>query len=219
MRRLLRVFPNIVTALTIVLWGATVALWVRSYSVADACFYSHFDQDGPWVRWVQVTIRAGKGGVGVVRSVQSFPREIGAGLEKRYGRIPFQHVTSQPAYPDFKFDESRPVHGFSFGRFANAPHSGGRPGSTGVQIIVPLWFVLLGCTACGVAGVWRWRRARRKRYPQFTGLCPVCGYDLRATPDRCPECGAIPTASKAAAQQPGTAAPLTQAASPGGAGA
>jgi hypothetical protein len=46
-------------------------------------------------------------------------------------------------------------------------------------------------TAWGIAfSVAVLRASRRDR----SGYCARCGYDLRATPNRCPECGAIPAA-------------------------
>jgi hypothetical protein len=59
-------------------------------------------------------------------------------------------------------------------------------------LIWPFWRLFLASIPLPLIWI-KVRRAqvesRRRR-----GLCRSCGYDLRATPDRCPECGAVPAA-------------------------
>jgi hypothetical protein len=56
------------------------------------------------------------------------------------------------------------------------------------EFIIPLWLVGLFTFPLPLGAVVRRRWVRRSR----EDYCRVCGYDLRATRDRCPECGAVP---------------------------
>jgi hypothetical protein len=58
-------------------------------------------------------------------------------------------------------------------------------------LAVPYWF-LIGTSALASLPVLNSaRRSRRVRRARRLGLCLNCGYDLRASPQRCPECGTL----------------------------
>ncbi len=53
----------------------------------------------------------------------------------------------------------------------------------------PIWLILISWLALLTLVGWRVRLVLRSRASRQTGRCMQCGYDLRATPERCPECG------------------------------
>jgi hypothetical protein len=56
------------------------------------------------------------------------------------------------------------------------------------RLIFPYW-VPIGFFAIPAACVWGAVRRRQRHIRERR--CLACGYDLRATPDRCPECGTV----------------------------
>ena len=62
----------------------------------------------------------------------------------------------------------------------------GRSGLNKTVVVVRAWW--LAATAAASPGVWFFGRCL-ERHRRARGRCRRCGYDLRATPDRCPECG------------------------------
>jgi hypothetical protein len=163
---------------------AVCVLWVRSYFLSDRIGWNrglpgpHDFQGG--------LLRSAAGGVCAI-FISTTIKDSAEAARFKAERVPFFHTADpEPTYPwvapparlrllgfqttiDFPATRRREVWAF----------------------VVPYWF--LAATAAGLPAIRvasailrGWRRRRH------VGLCAACGYDLRATPGRCPECGTVP---------------------------
>jgi hypothetical protein len=169
-RRLL----NLLTALSLLLCGAVGALWVRS----------HFAEDqGAWT--TSATRRLGfVSSLGRVKVWHGTILRPGAASYGPAGGWFSSDRASRELQPDVPGDAITGWNPLGLGAWSRV-HGQQRYYSRG--ILIPYW-LLLAMFALPPAW-WLWRRPVRRARRARSGLCPSCGYDLRATPDRCPECG------------------------------
>ena len=136
------------------------------------------------VGWIAWGIRSFQ----VVDTLQ-FIRRDGSGwvMVPKNGRLSVLVFIKSQLDPGFLHIRGSPqvVRGTDYGR--RILGFGGGIAPSGARFVtVPFWFlaVVFGAPPALVArAAWR----RRAIHP---GHCRRCGYDLRASPERCPECGA-----------------------------
>jgi len=190
MKRLLRWTFNIAALVSALLFVAVCVLWVRSGAVSDAVSWRRAD-GGRWVGTAPGHLLAG---LDLSDWSRQNPGAYGWSYERQSPPAPASDAMVQMLALDIEPNDSQAE--WQRGGFA---WSSWRPASGTAylaRLAVPLWSVAAATLVLPLA--WSLRRTMsRARKRLNAGNCPACGYDLRATPDRCPECGSVP-ARKAA---------------------
>jgi hypothetical protein len=169
-------FVNGLTALSALVFVGMLALWVRSYFVADHLVRVRKATVGNGV--VLINYEFVSEGGGLVYFRRESLRKADAAVPPRWGWVPTYRAANQPR------DIVERLRTFRWDLI------NGRSQWTRVGW-VPHWPFVVAAGVMPGARFFLWfRRRRRKR----TGHCSACGYDLRATPGRCPECGAVAAA-------------------------
>ncbi len=164
---------NILAAFSLLLLVATVGLWVRSYWVSDRLLWRAGG-------WASLSVYPNRGSIAIMRAENTpdhfeFIQEPAA--EGRFprcaARIDLKWTMLGIAYyadPDIH-------HGWILSE-------GQRP-LPAVEVVMPIWPLVLLLAIFPSLRCYLWFKRRRPA----PGHCLKCGYDLRASTERCPECG------------------------------
>ncbi|MDB5292350.1 MAG: hypothetical protein JWL69_3591 [Phycisphaerales bacterium] len=194
----MRILGTILAALSLMACLISAGAWVRSYFVGNG-WVLMLNRPAPGeVFNVSHAFYIGRGGFfyqhetdhisdPTLWPVYAKPREITT--------IPFG-----PVYPHASGGTTSASNCFGFERSKNQWATATQNVSH-FSMTVPCYAVTLPLAFAPAVWLMRFRRSRRMRRLARTGFCRKCGYDLRATPGRCPECGEAAVADASAASR------------------
>ena len=179
---------NIAVVVSLLLFVAGAVVWLQSYWVIHNVSGYTAAKNGAAFDWTSVSANLGWGGITFRRT-----RTVNDTTEMRttsgmsYDSHPVEAGWEKPRVGTGTF---RNWLGFGIWHGKGMTGSGPKPPTVFNQdftfVHVPMCVPLLLTMAFPLIALKRHRRQRRRLR---LGLCQTCGYDLQATPQRCPECG------------------------------
>ena len=182
---------GVLSVLSLILCVATVVLWARSYRAYHGGYFAtgesllFAESYHGFVRFAHMDAGDLSSNYKSTLEAPTYRRQSGKVRTPWLSDFP----TGTPRWDETFVDASPFVWrhlGIAIGRGQIlAPSSTWTPIPI-VVVQVPDWLLTTVFALLPIS--WLWRRAIRVRSAR-SSLCASCGYDLRATPDRCPECG------------------------------
>jgi hypothetical protein len=167
---------TLLSAVSLLLCVATVGLWVRSYWVEDSLDRYRAISDHVVARWL---VRNEPGSCELTCGITTNDQVSVASYYPTLG-------LAWDAFAARHRDPRVTTFGFRF------EHLNSQFGAFSIRqtiVAVPHWVpaLVFAATPC----MWLLRERRRRAALRAVGCCKNCGYDLRATPEHCPECGTV----------------------------
>jgi hypothetical protein len=176
-------FFNLVAAISFLIMIAVSLLWVRSYSLTDELAWTRLNG--------RQSLRSTRGHV-MLRLDLGLPIKTADSYGLRYVN-PATAAATDFLDPFWEWCSDTGERFFNWQRGGFEWHTRDRPrtGTWYARGAAPIWSIAAAAAVLplGWTGM-HWRLHLRTRRRKNSGLCLQCGYDLRASPERCPECGA-----------------------------